>query len=54
MQYGQFYNLHRRAYFSCVLFIFKNSKTVYNQFLRLQKLIALNFTFFETKTAQLK
>ncbi len=49
MQREKLYNLHRKTYFNYVLFVFKKSKTVYDQFLRLRKLIAQNFAFFENK-----
>ena len=46
MQREKLYNLHREAYSNCVRFVFKKSKTVCDQLLRLQKLIAQNFAFF--------
>jgi hypothetical protein len=49
MQRETLYNLHRKTYFNCVLFLFKKSKILWDQFLRLQKLISQNFAFFENK-----
>ncbi len=35
MQREKLYNLYRKTYFNCVLFVSKNRKTVCDQFLRL-------------------
>ncbi len=53
MQREKLYNLNRETYSNCVRFVFKKSKTVCDQLLRLQKLIAQNFSFFENKSNNL-
>ena len=37
MQREKLYNLHSKAYFNCIIFVFEESKTLYDSFSRLGK-----------------
>ena len=37
MQRKKFFNPHSKAYFTCVIFVFKEGKTLCDSFLRLRK-----------------
>ncbi len=49
MQREKLYNLHRKTYFNYVLFVFKKSKILCDQFSQPQKLLVHSFAFFENK-----
>ncbi len=49
MQREKLYKLQSRAYFNCVLFAFKRSESLCNQFSMLRKAVSQNFASFENK-----
>ncbi len=46
MQREKVYNLKSNAYFNCLLFVFKTSKILSDQFSSVQKLITWNFACY--------